>query len=118
MIEELIERVFAARNAAHLAHWAETSGFRHTVLGDFYEGVIDLLDGLVESHQGAFGLVEVGALAKQPKVEKIIDLLEEDLVWINKNRKALTQGLPALDNLLQGLEGLYLSTLYKLRKLA
>jgi len=48
----------------------------------------------------------------------IIDLLEEDLVWINKNRKALTQGLPALDNLLQGLEGLYLSTLYKLRKLA
>jgi hypothetical protein len=48
----------------------------------------------------------------------IIDLLEEDLVWINKNRKALTQGLPALDNLLQDLEGLYLSTLYKLRKLA
>lgn len=118
MIEELIARVFATRNAAHLAHWAETSGFRHTVLGDFYEGVITHLDGLVEAHQGAFNLVEVGALAKQPKVAKIIDLLEEDLVWINKNRKALTQGLPALDNLLQGLEGLYLTTLYKLRKLA
>lgn len=118
MIVELIERVFAARNAAHLAHWAETSGFRHTALGDFYDGVIGHLDALVEAHQGAFDLVEVGALGKQPKVAEIIDLLEEDLVWINKNRKALTQGLPALDNLLQTLEGLYLTTLYKLRKLS
>jgi len=118
MIEELIARVFASRNAAHLAHWKETSGFRHETLGAFYDDVITAVDDIVEAHQGAFDLVEVGALAKQPKVEKIIDLLEEDLVWINKNRKALTQGLPALDNLLQGLEGLYLGTLYKLRKLA
>jgi len=51
-------------------------------------------------------------------VPDIISRLEEDLVWINKNRKAITSGLPAVDNLLQGLEGSYMRALYKLKRLA
>lgn len=117
MIEQLIARVFASRNAAHLAHWAETSGFRHQTLGGFYDGAIDKLDSIVEAHQSAFELVKVGALAKQPEVDDIVAHLEEDLVWINENRKKITNGLAAIDNLLQDLEGLYLSTLYKLKRL-
>jgi len=39
MIEELIARVFGTRNAAHLAHWKEASGYRHETLAAFYEGV-------------------------------------------------------------------------------
>jgi hypothetical protein len=51
MIEELISRVFATRNAVHLAHWAETSGFRHNVLGEFYDSLIDKVDTIVEAHR-------------------------------------------------------------------
>lgn len=117
MIEQLIARVFASRNASHLAHWAETSGFRHQTLGDFYDGVIEKVDAVVEAHQGAFDLVKIGVLPKQPEVDDIVAHLEEDLVWINENRKKITNGLAAIDNLLQDLEGLYLSTLYKLKRL-
>ena len=44
--------------------------------------------------------------------------LEEDLVWINKNRKSITGSLPAIDNMLQTLEGEYMSALYKLKRLS
>lgn len=117
MIEELVARVFASRNAAHLAHWKETSGFRHETLGAFYDDVIGAIDDIVEAHQGAFDLIEVNGLPKQSKVDDIVKLLEEDMVFISENRKKITNGLPAIDNLLQGLEHIYLRTLYKLRKL-
>lgn len=117
MIEELIARVFASRNAAHLAHWKETFGFRHEALGAFYDDVITAIDDIVEAHQGAFDLVEVNGLPKQPKVDDIVMLLEDDMVFISENRKKLTNGLPAIDNLLQSLEHVYLRTLYRLRKL-
>lgn len=118
MMEELVARIFATRNAAHIEHWRTKSFAQHSALGDFYESLISEIDKIVEAHQGAFGLISVGALDKQPKVSNIITQLEDDLLWIGKNRKDLCGGLPAIDNLIQGLEGTYLSTLYKLKNLA
>lgn len=46
MIEQLVSKVFAARNAAHLAHWSTGSYAQHVVLGDFYDGVIYKLRNL------------------------------------------------------------------------
>ena len=37
MIEELVSKVFSARNASHLAHWATKSYAEHQALGAFYE---------------------------------------------------------------------------------
>ena len=118
MINELIERTFATRNAAHLEHWRTKSFAQHDALGIFYDALLAALDPIVEAHQGVFKLVSVGEMAKQPKVTNIIDHLEEDLVWINKNRKSITSGLPAIDNMLQTLEGEYMSALYKLKRLS
>lgn len=36
----------------------EGSDARHRALGDFYDGLIDLSDTLVEEYQGCYGLVE------------------------------------------------------------
>lgn len=52
MIEQLVSRVFSTRNAAHLRHWSTQSYAEHVALGDFYDGVIDALDALVEARQG------------------------------------------------------------------
>lgn len=117
MIEELISRVFATRNATHIEHWKTTSYAQHMALGAFYDAVIDHIDGIVEAYQGAFDLVKVGTLDRQPPVGDIIKYLEDDMEWINRNRIAITRGLPSLDNLLQGLEDSYLTTLYKLKRL-
>lgn len=118
MIEELISRVFATRNASHLEHWRTKSFAQHMALGDFYDSIIESIDSIVEAHQGVFELVQIGALEKQPKVSNIITHLEDDLVWINKNRKSITSNLPAIDNLLQELEDEYMKVLYKLKRLS
>lgn len=116
MIEKLITLVLASRNAAHLAHWRTKSFSEHMALNEFYDGVLDVLDKLVEAYQGAFDLIGDVEL-DQPKVKDIIKHLEEDLVWISENRAKVTGKLQALDNILQELEGVYLKALYKLRNL-
>lgn len=116
MIEQLIARIFATRNAAHLAHWKESSGYRHETLAEFYDNLLDAIDKLVEAHQGAFDLV--GDVDLEPaKVKDMVKRLEEDMVWISENRAKVTGKLQALDNILQELEGVYLKALYKLRNL-
>ena len=49
MIEDLIERMFHARNAAHIAHWKTKSYAEHKALGHYYEDVIEKLDDLIET---------------------------------------------------------------------
>jgi len=118
MIAELVERVFATRNAVHLEHWRTKSFSQHMALGDLYDKLIDGLDAIVEAHQGVFDLITVDDLPKQPKVINIIGRLEDDLEFIHKNRKYITSGLPAIDNLLQTLEADYMTALYKLKRLS
>ena len=118
MITELVQRVFATRNAVHLEHWRTKSFSQHSALGDLYDQLINAIDPIVEAHQGVFDLIKVDDLPKQPKVIDLIGLLEDDLTFINKNRKYITSGLPAIDNLLQTLEGHYMTALYKLKRLS
>ena len=116
MIEELVSRVFATRNAVHLSHWAETSGFRHGVLGEFYDDLIDKLDAIVEAHQGAYGLI---GDVKQASVNKddIAEHIASEAKWIDQNRDKLAGNIRAISNLVDDLVDSYLSTHYKLTKL-
>lgn len=118
MIEELVAKVFATRNAAHIEHWRIKSGYNHETLGTFYEDVIENLDSVVEANIAIFGQVSIGSLPAQPKVSDIVSHLEDDLVWIGKNRKDLGGKVPAIDNLLQGLEDVYITALFKLKNLS
>lgn len=117
MIEELVSRVFATRNAAHLSHWATKSYAEHVALNAFYDGVIDALDSLVEAHQGAFGLI---GEVDQSTVEKknIAEHIKQEARWIEQNADEITKGVRALQNLLDSLTDIYLTTYYKLTNLS
>lgn len=117
MIEELVSRVFATRNAAHLAHWATQSYAQHQALGAFYDGAIDAIDDIVEAHQGAFGLisdVETTSVDKKNFAEHI----KQEARWIEQNADEITKGVRALQNLLDSLTDIYLTTYYKLTNLS
>lgn len=119
MIEELIARVFYARNVAHFEHWrAEGVGgyARHVALGEFYDGVIDAIDKLVEAYQGAFELVG-NIPAPKTKAEDILLILIEDAQWIEKNHEKICKGNRAVANLIDSVTDVYLTTTYKLRNL-
>lgn len=119
MIEQLISRVFYARNVAHFEHWRATgtgSYAKHQALGSFYDDVIDALDSLVEAYQGAFELI--GNIPAPPATKgDVLKLLEDDAEWVEQNHESICQGNRAVANLIDGVTGVYLSTIYKLRNL-
>lgn len=119
MIEELIHRIFCSRNATHLAHWRTKSYAQHKALGSFYDKIIDLTDELVEAHMGAAGKVigeiEIPAL---PPVKDILKHLSEEVNWIDEHRSEIADGVAALENIVDEIAALYLSTIYKLKQLS
>lgn len=119
MIEELITRVFYARNVAHFAHWrakGEGSYSKHKALGKFYDDVIDALDSLVEAYQGAYDII--GNLpSPKATTSDPLKLLEADAAWIEENHEEICGGNRAVANLIDTLSGVYYSTIYKLRNL-
>ena len=125
MIEQLISRVFYARNLAHFEHWRVSdadeefghgSYAKHVALGAFYDEVIDALDNLVEAYQGAFDLI--GAIpAPKDTPSDALKALEGDAAWIEEHHEDICQGNRAVANLIDTLTGVYLSTIYKLKNL-
>lgn len=119
MIEELISRVFYARNVAHFEHWrakGDGSFAKHMALGDFYDDVIEAIDRLVEVYQGAFKLI---GNIPAPKVSErdVLKLLEADAAWIEEHHEDICEGNRAVANLIDGVTEVYLSGIYKLRNL-
>lgn len=56
-IEDFIMLIKSSEVNAHIYHWVEeSSGFRHEIIGKYYESIGELLDALVETAQGKFGL--------------------------------------------------------------
>ena len=119
MIEQLISRVFYARNLAQFAHWrakGEGSFAEHDALGEFYEEVIDTIDPLVEAYQGAYDLI--GAIPVPEEMQKdILKCLQSDAAWIEANHDKISKGNRAVANLIDGVTSVYLSAIYKLRNL-
>jgi hypothetical protein len=113
MIEELIDKTFKLRDAAHIAHWKTKSYSEHKALGNFYEDVIDDLDKLIEAYQGVFGIVEKVEGEKKDVASEIKD----QILWINENRSNIAGNIPALENIVDELTALHMTTLYKLENL-
>ena len=122
MIEELISRTFALRNAAQLAHWRAKgpgSYAKHETLGALYDGVISKLDDIIEAYQGMTGKpVGVVKLTAQDTQRDCLAMIEADCAWITENREEIAEDNPAIENMLDDLCALYLKTTYKLKFLA
>lgn len=113
MIEKLIEKMFSARDASHIRHWKTNSYSQHQALGEYYEAVVENLDKYVEAYQGTFGII--GEVAGEEK--DVAKKINDDIIWLNKNRSELAKGVPALENILDELTALHMKTLYKLENL-
>ena len=54
---KLVSFLFHSRTQAHVFHLQTTSFAEHKALNDYYDDIIDLVDGLVESYQGKYGVL-------------------------------------------------------------
>ncbi len=112
----LIGVLFMSRTASHMAHLKTGSYSQHKALNSFYEGIVDLADELAEVAQGRFGKLDIPFMPMKGDVEDPAGMLETHLVMIENLAKKCDVG--ALKNVVDEIQGLYLSTLYKMRELA
>lgn len=55
---KLISYLFHSRTQAHIFHLQTTSFAEHMALNGYYDEIIELVDGLVESYQGKYGILK------------------------------------------------------------
>lgn len=116
---EFIGMLFLARDVTHSVHLNTRSYAKHKALGAFYDGIIDLADGFAEAYQGRHGLIGGISLQSHNKTANVIDFLQGQLDEIESIRyDVVPKSDTALQNMIDGIVELYLTTLYKLKFLA
>jgi hypothetical protein len=110
---------FLARDVTHSVHLNTRSYSKHKALQKFYENIIDLADDFAETYQGRYGLLGPISLMSAKKTSNVIEFLENQLAEIESVRyDVCDKDDTPLQNLIDGIIELYLTTLYKLRFLA
>ena len=118
-ISNMISKLLHSRSQTHIFHWqtnSQSSFAEHMALGGYYEGIGDLLDGLVESFQGKHGIIKgykSENLESYESVKQLISYFESLNEVIETNRKSIKESY--IQNQIDTIQELIFSTLYKLK---
>lgn len=111
-------KLFQLRDEIHLNHLKVTgpgSFAAHSALNGFYTDVLDLIDGLVESYQGKYGIIEI--TIPSAKSGDSIKCLEE-LVKLTDGGSAYSMFTETwIQNQIDEISTLGYQTLYRLKNL-
>lgn len=117
--ETFIGHLFLARDVAHSAHLNTRSYAKHVALNEFYDGIIDLADKFAEAYQGRHGLIGPIELQQATKTNSVLEFLQDSLKSLEDMRYDVCDKTDTpLQNIIDEIVGLYLSSLYKLKFLA
>jgi chloramphenicol O-acetyltransferase len=116
---DFVGTLFLARDVAHSVHLNTRSYSKHKALRHFYNDVIELADKFAEAYQGRHGLIGPISLLSAKKTSNIIEFLKESLKEIEDCRYEMCDKTDTpIQNIIDEIVGVYLSTLYKLQFLA
>jgi hypothetical protein len=120
---KFFSKLFEARQMAHIFHLqvkAEMgSGWEHDALKDFYDGILEFADDLIETYQGQYGIVE-GYEIIDPSATgqmKSIEYIKQTVDYIRSERKAIKEEDTHLHNVIDEIIALFYKTIYKLTNL-
>ena len=116
---DFVGTLFLARDVAHSVHLNTRSFAKHSALNEFYDEIVELADKFAEAYQGRHGLIGPISLMSAKKTTNIVEFLEDSLADIEKMRYEVVEKTDtSIQNIIDEIVGLYLSTLYKLKFLA
>ena len=116
---DFVGNLFLARDVAHSVHLNTRSFSKHMALNAFYDEIVDLADKFAEAYQGRNGMIGPITLMTAKKTGNILEFLQDSLADIEKARyEVCEKSDSALQNIIDEIVGLFLSTIYKLKFLA
>ncbi len=113
---KFISYLFHSRTQAHIFHLQTRSFAAHAALNAYYDGIVDLADGLVETYQGKYGVLEGYSnfsLIETQNCEDMISYFQALLKAIENNRSSFASD-SYLQNQIDTVVELLTSTIYKL----
>lgn len=117
-MEELASRLIHSQSQSHIFHLQTGSYAEHKALQGYYEGIDDLMDSLIESFQGENDIVrnyKSLPMDNYDSKEQVIGYFEELMEMVRR----LSEDFPSyLKNIVDEIEVLINSTLYKLKRLS
>jgi hypothetical protein len=117
-INQLVSTLFASRTQAHIFHLQTRSFAQHKALQKYYDSIIDIVDGLIESYQGKYGIIRgYSSPAVFREDDDTVKYFEGLVKFVELNRERLPQD-SYLQNQIDEIVSLIEATLYKLKNLA
>jgi len=120
---KFFSKLFEARQMAHIFHLqvkAEMgSGWEHDALNDFYDGILEFVDDLIETYQGQYGIVEGYEVIDTSATGqmKSLEYLKQTVDLIRSERKSIKEEDTHLHNVIDEIVALFYKTIYKLTNL-
>lgn len=116
---EFVGLLFLGRDVAHSVHLNTRSFSKHMALNTFYNEVIELADAFAEAYQGRHGLLGQISIPPNKKTANIIEFLQDQLAEIEVARYVVCdKSDTSIQQLIDNIVELYLTTIYKLKFLA
>lgn len=116
-MEDLLSVLIHSVNQTHVFHLQTKSFAEHKALNKYYDSIGDIVDTLAEAYQGKYGILKYKNVSKIEQYESKEQLIE----YFNKILKIIEKTRPIKDsfieNIVQEVETLIYSTLYKLKYL-
>ena len=113
---EMISLLLHSRTQAHTLHLQTESDPEHMALNGYYDGIGDIVDGLVESYQGKYGIIKGYKsydIVEYKSTESTIKYLKDLCGKVEKLRDCCKDSY--IQNQIDTVCELINSTLYKLR---
>ena len=121
LMASFISTLFSSRTQAHIFHLqviGPGSFAAHSALNTYYDEIVGLTDGIVESYQGRYGII-TGYKGEGQWIEditQVVKYFEALCMYVEKNRVSLVQD-SYIQNQIDEVVALIESTKYKLSKL-
>lgn len=112
----LVSKLLDSQRQVHIFHLQTKSFAEHKALQDYYDAIPDLVDGLVESYQGKYGILtgwKSFSTEEYQSTEQCVVYLKSLVEMNSQVRSSIKDSY--IQNQLDEVETLLQSTLYKLR---
>jgi len=119
-MERIASMFFHSRTQAHVFHLrvkGPGAFAAHSALNTYYDEIVGIIDGLVESYQGKYGIIEfkeVNNLDNDASVENIIKYFTNLCTFLEKERQDTKLQDSWIQNQIDNISQLLYSTKYKL----
>lgn len=111
---EFFATLLHAATIAHQLHLQTRSFAEHKALGSFYEELPELVDGLVESYQGKYGIITDYPFEFDLDMSSAEKFLTELSDFVKEERASLAQD-SEIQNDIDSIQTLINGTIYKIR---